>query len=59
MHKTSQAGIYEFDRDSPKRLRDQLAKPQTQLRAAAESPAPTDDLGEIRQRREMVLSEIA
>lgn len=58
MHKTTQAGVYELDRDSPGRLREQLSALQTELRAVTENPGPTGDLAEIRQRRESVLSEI-
>lgn len=58
MHKTTQAGVYELDRESPGRLRDQLSMLHTELRAATENPGPTGDLGEIRQRRGAVLSEI-
>ena len=58
MRKATQAGIYELDRDSQARLRSELSLLQAELRAVTGNPAPTDDLAEIRQRRESVLSEI-
>lgn len=58
MRKTTQAGVYELDRDSPERLRSELSLLQAELRAVTGNPAPTHDLAEIRQRRETVLSEV-
>jgi hypothetical protein len=59
MHKTTQAGIYELDFDASERLRRRLTELQADLRTVTGNPGATDDLAEIRERREQVLAEMA
>lgn len=58
VRKTSKAGIYEFDREAPERLRRRLGELQTELRAATTTSA-NGDLAEVRKRRDKVLADIA
>lgn len=59
MRKTTEAGVYELDPDSPGRLRSQLANLQAELNAMTANPAPAGDLAEIRRQREAILSEMS
>jgi hypothetical protein len=57
VHKSTQAGVYEIDRDAPHRLARQLSSLQIKLREATSAPS-TADLGEIRTRREELVNSI-
>lgn len=59
MRKTTKAGIYQIDFDAPERLRRRLTQLQTDLRAVTGNSTATDDLADIRRRREQVLGEVA
>lgn len=59
MRKTTKAGVYQIDFDASERLRRRLTELQTELRAVTGNPSATDDLAEIRRRRERVLAEVA
>lgn len=58
VRKGTQAGVYTLDLDAPARLRAQLTERQLQLRQLTSTPASTNDLGSIRERRSMVNAEI-
>lgn len=57
VRKSTQAGVYEIDRDAPHRLARQLSSLQIRLREATSAPS-TADLGEIRTRREELVNSI-
>jgi hypothetical protein len=59
MRKTTEAGVYQLDPDAPDRLRRRLSDLQAELRAVTANPTVTDDLAEVRRRREQVLAEVA
>ncbi len=57
VRKTTQAGVYEIDRDAPARLARRLSKLRTELMQAA-GGSSTNDLGELRDQREKLLNDI-
>jgi hypothetical protein len=56
IRKSTKTGVYEIDRDAPRRLVRQLAGLQTKLRETTNDPSA--DLGEIRSRREDLVNAI-
>lgn len=56
VRKSTQTGVYEIDRDAPRRLARQLADLQAKLRETTTDPSA--DLGEIRTRREDLVNAI-
>lgn len=56
VRKSTKAGVYEIDRDAPRRLTRQLADLQTKLRETTTNPSA--NLGEIRSRREDLVTAI-
>lgn len=59
IRKTTKAGVYELDPDAPDRLRRRLGELQAELREVTGNPSATDDLAEVRRRRERILGEVA
>jgi hypothetical protein len=57
VRKSTQAGVYEIDREAPHRLARQLSSLQTKLREATSAPS-TADLSEIRAQREEFVNAI-
>ena len=57
IRKSTQAGVYEIDRDAPHRLTRQLSSLQTKLRETTNAPS-TPNLGEIRAQREELVNAI-
>ena len=57
IRKSTQAGVYEIDRDTPQRLIRQLSSLQTKLRETTSAPS-TPNLGEIRAQREDLVNAI-
>ncbi len=57
VRKSTQPGIYELDRDAPRRLARELERLQAELRELTNRTPATTDLGEIRARRELLMSE--
>jgi hypothetical protein len=57
VRKSTQAGVYEIDRDAPHRLARQLSSLQAKLREATSAPS-TADLGEIRAQREDLVNSV-
>jgi hypothetical protein len=54
----TQAGVYELDRDAPRRLRARLSELHEQLRRMTTAPAAATDLAEARARREQLATEV-
>ncbi len=57
IRKSTQAGVYEIDRDAPHRLTRKLSSLQTKLRETTNAPS-TPNLGEIRAQREELVNAI-
>lgn len=59
VRRTTSAGVYEIDRESPERLRRALANLQGQLRELTTAPGAPDDIARVRARREELVNEIS
>lgn len=58
VHKGTQSGVYELDRDAPQRLARELDRLQAELRDLTGRTPGTTDLSEIRARRRQLASEL-
>jgi hypothetical protein len=58
VRKGTQAGVYELDREAPRRLAGELSRLQSELRELIGRTPGTTDLSEIRARREQLTSAI-
>ncbi len=58
VRKTTQAGIYEIDRQAPQRLKAQLDRLHGEIRQLTENTSLKTDLSEIRAQRSQLASEI-
>src|SRR4051794_14422962 len=58
LRKSTQAGVYELDREAPGRLRARLEELHCELRELTTAPGASADLAQIRARREVLNSEI-
>ena len=58
MRKGTEAGIYELDREAPRRLARELERLQGELRELTGRTPGTTDLSEVRARREQLTSAI-
>jgi hypothetical protein len=59
VRKSTQAGVYELDREAPQRLGRELERLQGELRELTTYTSRTADLSRIRARREQLTSDIA
>ena len=58
IRRSTQSGVYELDRDAPRRLRAELEQLQGRLRELTVTPNATADLAQIRDQRAQLTSEI-
>jgi hypothetical protein len=58
VHRSTQAGVYELERDATVRLRDQLERLHEQLRALSAATVATHDLADVRAKRQELTLEI-
>jgi hypothetical protein len=58
VHRSTQAGVYELERDATVRLRDQLDRLHEQLRALSAATVATHDLADVRAKRQELTLEI-
>lgn len=58
VRRSTQAGVYELDRDAPRELRARLNELHEQLRRMTTAPSAATDLAEARARREQLATDV-